>query len=170
MANKKKKWDEKKLGKGTGKSRLPIKQQLVIADQIKRIQDGGSVSLADSFEKIYDVSSRASAKSMASNYYHNSEQFRNALIDGLINKNIIGADSKVEKRLREGLDATKESREGGDRPDYRARLSYAQEINKIAGVYAPEKKETKKMTLNVDMSSQELDKKIEQLNKELQEN
>jgi hypothetical protein len=52
--------------------------------------------------------------------------------------------------------------------DYATRLKYIQEINKIAGVYAPERKETKTLRLNVDVSEEELDEKIKKLQRELE--
>ena len=53
--------------------------------------------------------------------------------------------------------------------DYRIRLEYIKEINKIAGVYAPEQKETRKLSLNLNMSEEEATQKIKELKGELGE-
>src|SRR3990167_6613058 len=71
-----------------------------------------------------------------------SPDFRAELIEQLIKKNILGANGKVEQVLVEGLDAVKikrDSRTGeiiDEEKDFDARLKYAQELNKITGVYA----------------------------------
>jgi hypothetical protein len=90
-----------------------------------------------------------------------SINFREALISSLIEKKILGADSKTEDVLVAGLDAEKNGE-----VDYDVRLKYAQELNKIAGVYAAEKKQT--MNLNLDVSEEELDKRIRELQEQLE--
>lgn len=147
---------------------LTHKQELVILDQINRIERGKGVNLTDSFDKIYNTKNRRSAQSMASTYWRENENFRNALIEGLINNGVIGRDSKVEKRLNEGLDAVKVDSDGEKHVDYKNRLDYVKEINRITGAYAPDKSETRRMTLNVKVSDKELDKKINQLQNELE--
>ena len=65
-------------------------------------------------------------------------------------------------RLDEGLDA-----KDGEKVDFRTRLDYVKEINKVSGVYAPTKTESKSMKLNLDMSKEELEGKIKELQGEL---
>jgi hypothetical protein len=146
-----------KLAKGR---KLSQKQEAVIRDVVKSVNDGDSFSVARSVKKIYDVK-KTSANTIASRNMK-KDDFRNALMDALEGRNIIGADSKVEQRLDEGLDAR-----DGERIDFRTRLDYVKEINKISGVYAPTQTETKSLKLNMDMSKEELENKIKLLQEEL---
>jgi len=100
---------------------------------------------------------------MASQNYA-KKNFRLALVEELETNKIIGAGSKVSKRLQEGLDATKVYRDDLV-VDYDARLKYVQEINKITGIYAPEVKKT--LNLNLDVTEEDLDAKIKELQEEL---
>ena len=145
----------------TKRQKLTTKQAGVIADAVKGVREGGKLKLAESVEKIYNVSSIHSARSIATANW-GKEHFREALLNALEERKIIGADSKVEKVLTSGLDAEKEGE-----VDHRTRLDYAKEINKISGVYAAEKKETKTMKLNMDLSEEELNRKINALREEL---
>jgi len=142
---------------------LSIKQQLVIADMLNDIEQGRGLSPAKSTAKIYTAKKEV-ANSMAVENLH-KQNFRQALIDGLTKRKIIGKNSKVEKRLNEGLDA----KTGKKRDDYTIRLGYIQEINKIAGAYQPERvqSESVNLNLNVDIEEEELNKRIEELQKEL---
>jgi hypothetical protein len=142
---------------------LPAKQRLMIEDMIQTIRDGGDLDPVKSTKKIYNPSNDNSARVMSSNMMNDSN-FRAALISGLHDKKILGRDSKVERVLEQGLDA--EGKEG--EIDYRTRLEYVKEINKVAGVYAPQKVERKSMSLNLDVSEEELDKKIAALQEELE--
>jgi len=151
------------MPKRSKKHKLTPKEEAVIVETVRSVNEGEKFSVARSVEKIYDVK-KTSAAAMASKKMRNDD-FRLTLLTALENRNIIGADSKVEQVLDEGLEATTL----GDDPDYRVRLDYAKEINKIAGVYAPEKRETKSMHLNLDMTEEELDKKIKELSEELQD-
>jgi hypothetical protein len=49
--------------------------------------------------------------------------------------------------------------------NFDTRLKYIQEVNKIGGVYAVEKKAT--LNMNVDMTEEELDKHIQELQEQL---
>lgn len=140
---------------------LSVKQDLLIRDVVAKVKMGKSPKILESIEKIYDVKNRKSALSVKDRNMKNPN-FREALIESLIEKQILGADSKTESRLLEGLDA--ENRDGTI--DYEARLKYIQEINKIAGVYAPERKQT--LNLNMEMTDEELDKHIKELSEQLQ--
>ena len=141
---------------------LTGKQRLMAEDIITKVKSGKSVTPVDSVKKVYNVSTHDSARTIASRNMANPD-FRAALIDGWSEKQIIGNDSHVQKRTEEGLDAT--DREGN--VDYTNRLKYIQEINKVTGVYAADKKEVKTLSLTMDMSEDALDAKIEELKEEL---
>jgi hypothetical protein len=144
---------------------LSAKQKLVVEDMVRKIRKGKPLKPVDSTKKFYDVGSEKMAGVITSTNMANPD-FRAALMEGLEEREILGRNSLVEKKLAEGLDATTKM---GMEIDYATRLRYIQEINKIAGVYAPEKKETKSLRLNVDISQEELDKRIKSLQKELDE-
>ena len=126
---------------------LTGKQKLVAEDIINKVKRGKSITPVESTKKIYNTSTHASAKTISSRNM-NDPDFRAALIDGWSEKKIIGANSKIEQRTEEGLDAT--DKEGS--VDYANRLRYIQEINKVTGVYAPTKVEKKSMHFNWDGS------------------
>lgn len=139
---------------------LTYKQDLVIRDVTEKVKQGKKPSIIESVEKFYDVKNRASATQVLVKNMQNSD-FREALVHNLVEKRILGADSLTEDRLIEGLDAINDK----GNVDYDARLKYIQEVNKIAGIYAPEKKAT--LNLNVDMSEEELDSHIRELQEQL---
>ena len=143
---------------------LTGKQLLAVEDMVAKAQAGKSVTPVESTKKVYNVGSHNSAKSITSRNMHNPD-FRAALLDGFYEKQVLGDNSKIESRLEEGLDAT--DKEG--LVDYTNRLRYIQEINKIAGVYAVEKKEVKTMNLSMDITEEALDNKIKSLQKELKD-
>lgn len=143
------------------KRKLTTKQEAVITEVVRDVKKGNKLSVADAVERIYNVSSRKSAHAVASKNLSNPD-FRSALLKALEERDVLGKGSKVENRLVEGLDA-----ESKGETDYRTRLEYIKEIHKIAGVYAPEKHESRKMTLNLNMSKEELEEKIKTLREEL---
>jgi len=140
---------------------LTYKQDLVVKDVASKVSKGKKMNIVESVEKFYNTKNRASATQVV---VHNmrSPNFREALVSSLIEKKILGADSITEGKLIEGLDAT----EKDGSVNYDARLKYIQEINKIGGVYAAERKTT--MSLNVDMTEEELDKHIRELQEQLE--
>jgi len=142
---------------------VTAKQRLVIEDIAKKINDGKPMNAVESTERFYDVSSRASAKTISSRNF-SSKEFRDALLEQLDKYGVVGKDSKISTKLAEGLEATSDK---GD-IDYNARLKYIQEINKIIGMYAPTQTEKKTMNLSLDMSKEELEERIEKLQKELE--
>jgi hypothetical protein len=144
--------------------KLSIKQEAVIADVLKTVKEGGKLSVSKSTEKIYDVKSRAIAQSISSQNLAIPE-FRQALLNGLEERQILGANSRVEGRLAEGLDA-EDDRGNLDRKTI---LEYIKEINKVAGVYAPEQRESKHLRLNMNMSKEEVADKIKSLQGELED-
>jgi len=138
--------------------KLSANQEAVIADVVKSVKDGERFSIAKSVERIHKIKPKSASTIAGRNW--KQQEFREALLSALEERQIIGANSKVEQRLVEGLDA-----EGVMGIDFRTRLEYVKEINKISGVYAPEKRET--MKLNLNMTKEEMDEKISQLRDEL---
>lgn len=141
---------------------LTAKQSLVVQDMVEKVKRGKSITPVESTKKFYNTSTDDSARTISSRNMRNAD-FRLALIEGLHEKRIVGVDSKVENVLDEGLEAmTKEGL-----IDHNTRLAFVKEINKVAGLYAPQKIEAKRMSLTMDISEKELDDKIEELRKEL---
>jgi hypothetical protein len=139
---------------------LTYKQDLVIKDVVAKVSRGKSMDIRGSVEKFYNPKNRRSADQVVV-YNMKHGNFREALVSSLIEKKILGADSITEDKLIEGLDA--EDREGN--ANYDTRLKYIQEINKIGGVYAAEKRQV--LNLNMDMTEEELDNHIKELQDQL---
>jgi hypothetical protein len=139
---------------------LTTKQTMVIEDVKKNVELGKGFTHIASTQKFYAVKNKDSARTLAVQNMQ-KPNFREAMIASLTEKGVLGPDGKVEVVLREGLDAT--DKDGTKNFD--TRLKYAQEINKIAGVYAAEKKQV--LNLNMDMSEEELDKHIEELREQV---
>lgn len=148
------------------KKNLSAKQKLVAEDIVEKIKKGEKPNPVESTKKFYNVTTENSARSMTSQNFAKPE-FRQYLMDGLHKKEIVGPNSKVESRLEEGLDATNIIKGGDLAIDYRTRLAYIQEINKILGVYAPQQVEKKSISYDFKGTPEELDERISQLNKEL---
>lgn len=144
------------------KGKLTHKQDLVIEEVVEGIKQGRGAQLTEAHRKIYNMSTR-NGDSVAAAKNWQLDYFREALIQRLRDRNVLGPNGKLENRLAEGLDAE----DGEGTTDYNARLRYIQEINKIVGAYAPKKVEKRSATLSVDVTGRELDKKIEQLQAEL---
>lgn len=142
---------------------LSLKQRLFVADIVTTVKQGKPVSAVESIKKMYEVSSHNSAKTLASQNL-SKRNIKEALDYELEKVGITGKHSKVEQRLEEGLDAM----DGKGHIDYGVRLKYIQEINKIVGVYDKPITTTVTQNLHINMSSAELDKKIQQLQEELQ--
>ena len=142
---------------------LTTKQTLVINEAVETIKQGKKLNLTRITDKYYNTK----YPNKISHQNYNSVDFRMALLQGLKNKQILGKDSKVETKLVEGLEATGISRGGKLIPLYDTRLKYIQEINKIAGVYAPTATTNKSLNLNIDITEQELDNKIKELQSQL---
>lgn len=138
---------------------LTPKQRLTVEDVVEGVKDGKGVNLTASHARYYQTSSDNSAAVIA-NKNMKRDNFRQALVAGLKEKKVIGANSKVEQRLSEGLDA-----ENDDGLDRKTILEYIKEINKVSGAYAPQRSESKSLHLNI--SGKQLDDKIEQLQQEL---
>lgn len=145
---------------------LTPKQQATIAQVVKDVEDGKSLQLSKAHAKYYNTKNPA----VLASENMNRPNYRQALLAHLTKRKIIGNNSKVQKRLEEGLDAVSAiSTQKGiiHATDYKTRLAYVQELNKITGVYAPEKSERKSLNLNVDMTEEQLDNKIKALQGEL---
>lgn len=145
---------------------LSNKQRLVIEDIVSDIKQGKKLNAVKSTGKIYNTSTPNST-AVQSNQNLKKPNFRNALIDALQDNKIIGNNSVVSTKIMEGLDAVNEGKHGMI-IDYKTRLQYIQEINKITGVYAPEKTDKRTLKINVNMSSEELQSRIIQLQDELE--
>lgn len=139
---------------------ITTKQDMVIRDVVAKVESGKGLDILGSVQKFYPVKNKNTAKSV---YSHNMKNpnFREALVASLVEKKILGADSITEGKLIEGLDAV--DKDGS--VNYDTRLKYIQEVNKIGGVYAIEKKQV--LNLNMDMSEEELDKHIKELEEQL---
>ena len=136
------------------------KQELVIRDVMEKVNQGKPMKIVESVEKFYNVKNRKSAEAVMIKNLKN-ETFREALMSSLVEKRILGADSKTEDVLLDGLDAV----DPKGNVNYDTRLRYVQEINKIAGIYAVEVK--KNLNLNVDMTEEELDRRIAELQEQV---
>ena len=141
---------------------LTIKQALVIADVVETAKQGKAPNLAKSVKKFYEVAKDNTASVMAFENF-NKPNFRDALIQSLVQNKIIGIDGKVNQRLREGLDA----KTFDFQRDYKIRLDYIKEINHITGVYAPDKKQTKSLVFNLDIPLDQVKKRLKVLQSEL---
>ena len=144
---------------------LTLKEKLTVEDVVLNLKETGELDVKKSVDKFYNASTPQSLSALTSEIKY-KENFRAALVDELEKAGVIGADSKLKRRLEEGLDATRVQGDGLV-VDYDARLRYVQEINKITGVYAPHRVEKKSWSLNMDMSEDELDEKIKTLQDEL---
>lgn len=143
---------------------LSVKQKLVVEDMIEDVASGKGLNATKSHLKFYNTQKKHNAGVIAHQNF-NKVDFREALVEGLKKRKIIGANSKIETRLAQGLDAETFTPSGKVFKDYKARLDYIKEINKIQGVYAPEKRDIRKLNINLD--ADQLDAKISQLQKEL---
>ncbi|PIS09261.1 hypothetical protein COT75_02385 [Candidatus Beckwithbacteria bacterium CG10_big_fil_rev_8_21_14_0_10_34_10] len=112
---------------------LTVKQWLMIEDIIRDIKNGKGIFPMKSARKFYRVKNDNSAYQIA---HQNLSRlnFRKALLKALEENNIIGQEGKIGKELKKGLNATYKTK-FGDIPDYKTRLEYIKEINKICGLY-----------------------------------
>lgn len=143
---------------------LTTKQKMVIEKALEFSARGEGLKMVDAHDGIYASKKRANLATMS---YRNmsKDHFRAALMEGLMKRGIVGRDGKVEEVLTSGLDAT--DKDGN--ANHETRLKFAQEINKISGVYAPEKKETARFNLNIDLTPEQINEKIKELQGELGE-
>lgn len=143
---------------------LSRRQMIVIDDMVHDIEQGKPINAVKSTKLAYKGDIKTIAPIASKNT--SRDNFREALVDKLAKSKIIGVDGKIGNKLSEGLDAVYNGK-FGTQIDYRTRLAYIQEINKITGVYAPQKVDKRTLNLNVDMSQEELDNRIKELQEEL---
>ena len=148
---------------------LSIKQQATINDIVDDVKAGKGIEVAKSTAKFYTAKSTKVIRAVASQNL-SKLNFRQALLEGLSQAKILGKNSKVETKLMEGMEAvqTTHTRDGDFIDiDYRARLAYIQEINKIAGVYAPDRREN--LSFSFEGTLEELEEKVRRIEGELAE-
>ena len=142
---------------------LSIKQRLVIEDMAEDIKNGNGLNQRKSHGKIYNTSTPQST-SVTAHQNMSKTNFREALIEALEKRKVIGVNGKVSQRLVQGLDAKQEGK-----PMYKVRLSYIQEINKVTGVYAPTTINQKTLRLSATLSPQQVEDRIKSIKEELEE-
>ena len=139
---------------------LSPKQRAVVIDVVENIRAGKGLNVTASVAKIHQTKHPG----MIASKHLSRQNFREALIEELYRSKTIGKNSKVNQVLTQGLDAIKYTKDGdiaGE--DFSTRLAYVQEINKITGVYAPDRQDKRVVTMNVDFSDEELSKRIQEL-------
>jgi len=141
---------------------LTAKQKLVIEDIVEDVSQGKGIRPSRSHAKIYNAKDQRNAEVLASQNLSKTN-FQDGLIEALRKRNILGVNGKLQQRLAEGLDAT----DTDQNPEYRTRLSYIQEINKITGVYAPVKIDQRSLSLRANVTPEQIDEKIDRLQEEL---
>jgi len=146
---------------------LSTKQILVIEDATNQLAETGKINLPKAVAKFYTTNHPKAPTNIASKNMAQVD-FRQAMLESMQKKGIVGKNGKVEQRLAEGLDAVATTQAGDEVVDFSNRLRYAQEINKITGVYAPEKHQTERLSLNVNISEEEANKRIGKYFKELE--
>lgn len=117
---------------------LTLKQLLFIENIVRDIVNGKPINPIDAVKKVYDVKSYNTAKSMASENL-TKPNIHKALASMLEKRGIAGPNGKIEKKLIEGLDAIIPlegvNRGSPAQPDFKMRLEYIKEINKVVGLY-----------------------------------
>jgi len=148
---------------------LTYKQEATIALATNTIKQGKPLNMIDIHKKVYSVENKANAASIS---WQNSNRlnYREAFIERMEELNIVGKNGKLEKVMQQGLDSTKVYNKHGDQTaDYATRLSYAQELHKIIGAYAPTQTQQSAVNVNLDVSPEDLDTRIDSLTEELME-
>ena len=144
---------------------LSAKQKLVIEDMVNDVKHGKRMDALKSTKLFYGREGTTNLAPVSSHNL-NKDNFRMALIEKLANLNIIGENSKIAKRLNEGIDATKHTKSGVV-VDHGARLAYIKEVNKITGVYAPTLSQKKTLNVKINMTDKEYHDKLQALKEEL---
>lgn len=145
---------------------LTTKDMLIIEDFQRAVLAGEKPDIRELVERYYP---NQNPKSLSVTKHEKlaNPNFREALINGFYENGIIGKDSIIDKKLREGLEAVTIKANGEEVPDYKTRLAYIQEIHKVTGLYAP--KQTESKNLNLNLSAEEADKRIKAYEAELSE-
>jgi hypothetical protein len=113
---------------------LSVKQRLVLDDIVHSIVEGHPINPTESHMRFYNVQKRSTAAVMAHENL-SRPNFRKALYSMLEEKGVWGVSGKVEGVLLSGLNAQRVLANGETIPDFRTRLRYIQEINRLAGLY-----------------------------------
>ncbi len=112
---------------------LSIKQQMVIKDIVSDIKNNRPFNPNASHKKYYRVKNKASL-SVITHENLNRPNFKEALFEALEYEGVLGVSGNAPQVLISGLNAY-QIIDGEKVPDYKTRLKYIQEINKITGVY-----------------------------------
>lgn len=140
---------------------LSKKQMLTIEEVKNQIVRGEVPNLAKAHNKIYDTKGRG-AELAYQNY--NRLNYRQALIEALQERQIIGENGKVEQRLVEGLDAT----DNNNKPNLSVRLEYIKEISKMIGLYSQKERPDKSLGISIQLNRDTtLEHEIRQMEEEL---
>jgi len=159
-------WNMPKINKTLANPHgLTYKQQATIEIATEQLKNGEKFDLITAHDQIYNSKSRA-VSSVQKTQNLQKPNFREALMESLVKKNILGKDGKVETRLMEGLDAYTPTKYG-DVDDFQTRLAYIKELNKIVGAYAPTESTTKSVNINANLSEDEADALIQKLSNQL---
>ena len=140
----------------TGKQRLAAR--FIVDDIIA----GNGLNQTKNHGMVYQAKPK-SLPVIASNNINNVN-FREEIIDGLRERHILGKNGKISTKLSEGLEAVVI---GTNNPNYTARLAYIQEINKLLGVYAPTRVDSRNLTLKGTVTPEDLRREISTLQEEL---
>lgn len=109
---------------------LSVKQGLVIEDIVSCIRNGSPFNSIQSHAKFYNAKNKDTLAVISYENLHRPN-FKQALQYALQYYEVSG---KIVQCLSQGLDACQITG-NGQIPDYRTRLEYIKEINKIAGLY-----------------------------------
>ncbi|MCR4329498.1 MAG: hypothetical protein NUV65_03055 [Candidatus Roizmanbacteria bacterium] len=146
---------------------LSIKQEATIALVENQIKRGEPISLSKAHNIVYKT--KGNGDVIAHQNLH-TINYREAFIERMRELNITGKNGKIERVMTEGLESEKVYNKQGDTaPDYATRLSYAQELHKIIGAYAPTQSQQSSVSVNLDVTPNDLDERITMLSEELQE-
>jgi len=144
--------------------KLTYKQDMVVKGMVADVVAGKGLNATVNVQKFYNAKKKTTAATIASENIQ-KPNFRQALIQALEKKGIIGPDGKLGKRLAEGLDAKTKF----NTPQYATRLNYAKEINKILGVYAPTKIDQRSLLISGKLAPEDLKKQLDHLKGEVPE-
>lgn len=148
---------------------LTQKQKLVVEIMADNVANKRGLRQTEAHAQVYNTNNDKTASVVASENLA-KPNIREALIDSLTKKGILGVNGKAENRLVEGLDAYTSTPTGKRVKDYSTRLRYVQELHKITGVYAPQKVERSNKNINVNFgNTNEIKKALAQLKEEIVE-
>jgi hypothetical protein len=135
---------------------------MVVADIVGDIKQGRAMNVKKSVSKFHNTKYPAQ---LAYKQMQNPD-FRQAIIDDLNKAKVIGKGGTINNVLQEGLDAVKLTK-FGEVDDFPTRLAYIQEINRITGVYAPDRTDRRTLNVNMNVSPEELEERITELKEQV---